>query len=356
MGSLVPWDKVSPTVYLSETFDAWASNGWVETLEGDPGSLWGANGHFAASAIGGSEVTSSKLVRTFGAGDGLPPNALVRIAIGLDWNLGAGAPGGPGPVVDGLLFGGWVADEFQQLPGPALFSEGAGVLTWLARTNGSGELVVEVGAEGMVGTFNLDGAFNSIEVTSVIGDFADIIIDSAVLIVDGMQLTISRGGWSFDPGEEWEDYMFPGRTMNVKGCRELVRLKPTIRGSAMMAGEVQISAYRPDGTWADHATVAGARTFTPNALRSYLTSTDYLQHVFIVWKRLRGDYIAVEFPVGVCGGYSIGSQDGDEGLFPLTIEAVQDLSTGTTKTAVPYRIHTLPGTTEVSDLPAGSDS
>lgn len=355
MGSaLVPFNTAPTATYVTATFDAWASNGWTEQNVGDVGTPWGANGAFAVSDLASSPPTrSTELVKTFTAADGLPLNALVTVRLGLQWSLGTGCPGGPSPVT-GLFFGASANGVQGALPGPITFDPVPRYITMLVRTTSTGDLEVRVGATGLVGSFDIQAQFASIEMTSVGGEFADIIIDSAVLIVNGMQLTISRGGWSFDPGEEWEDFPFPGRTMNTRGARELVRLKPIIRGNAMMAGEIQISAYRPDGLWSDHATIAGARTFTPNALRAYLT--DYLEHVFLVWKRLRGDYLAVEFPVATCGGYSLGAVDADEGLFPLIIEAVQDLATGTTKTAIPYRIHTLPATTEVSDLPAGSDS
>ena len=354
MASLVPFTRAPVTTYTSETFTSWATKGWTEVTT-FTSSGFDPNGSFAASDFGGlaGGPHDDQLVRTF---TGLPADTLVRVAIEMDWNLGININGGPGGDNSTMLFGAWVNNSFQRLSGPTFFSDAPGTLTWLARASSSGTIDVRVGAAALIGSYDVQGGFLSIAFTSVVGEFADLIIDSAVLIVDGMQLTISRGGWSFDPGEQWEDYSFPGRTMNTKGARELVGLKPTIKGNAMMAGEVQISAYRPDGTWADHATIAGARTFTPNALRTYLTATDYLTNVFLVWKRLRNDFIAVEFPVAVCGSYSLGAQDGDEGLFPLVIEAVQDLSTGTTKTAVPYRIHTLPGTTAVGDLPAGSDS
>lgn len=188
-------------------------------------------------------------------------------------------------------------------------------------------------------------------------EFGDIITDSAVLIVDGVQLTASRGGWSFDPGEQWEDFPFPGRTMNTRGARELVRLQPSIRGNAMLTGEPQVSAYRPDGTWSD-SLVTDARIFRPNALRTRLTEADYLQNVFIIWKRQRGDFFAVEFPWAIATSWNLGAQDGDEGLIALVIEAAQHPGAGNTKTRRPYRLHTLPGETEIGDLPTsdGSDS
>lgn len=177
-----------------------------------------------------------------------------------------------------------------------------------------------------------------------VAELADILIDSAVLIVDGVQLTVSRGGWSFDPGEEWDDYSFPGKTMAVVGARQLVRLRPTFKATTLLSGEDQITALRPDGAWADHATITGARTFTPNALRTYLTGADYLTNVWCLWKRQRGDYIAVEFPIAICGDWGVGATDGDEGLFQVVIEAVQDNATagGTTRTRPPYRIRTVP--------------
>jgi hypothetical protein len=186
-------------------------------------------------------------------------------------------------------------------------------------------------------------------VGNAVTDFGDVIIDSAVLIVSGGQLTATRGGLTFDPGEEWEDFEYPGRTMNTKGCRELVRLKPTIKGNAMMMGEAQLAVYRPDGQWSD-STLEDVRLFRPNALRTDLVAGDYLTNVFCVWQRQRGDLIAVEFPYAIASSWSIGSTDNDEGLIALTIEAAQSPLTGTTKTRVPYRVHTFPFDTEVADL------
>lgn len=342
MASLTTFTSQPPTTVVDETFVGMFSNGWTDL----GGGVLGANGEFALFDFG-VNIPEARAEKNFG---GFAPGTLNTVRVNMSWtNASAGDP-------NVYSFGVWVNDEYQTLPSPGWLGGTAADLVFLARANGAGEINVKVGGINFLGSINVIGAFNAVSASTVSSEFGDIIIDSATLLVDGMQLTISRGGWAFDPGEEWEEFRFPGRTMNVRGCRELVSLKPTIKGNAMMAGEVQISAYRPDGTWSPHESIAGARTFTPNALRAYLSTGDYLQNVFIVWKRQRGDYIAVEFPVAVCAGYSIGAQDDDEGLFPLVIEAVQDLATGTTKTAVPYRIHTLPGDTQVSDLPAGSDS
>ena len=181
-------------------------------------------------------------------------------------------------------------------------------------------------------------------------DFSDIILDSAVLVVGGVHLTATRGGLSFDPGEEWDDFVYPGRTMNTKACRELVRLAPTIKGTAMMTGEAQMSAFRPSGQWSDSEETENVRLFTPAAIRGDLTPADYLADVFCIWKRQRGDYFAVEFPFAISTSWSIGSADGDEGLLQIVIAAAQSPLAGTTKTRVPYRLHTLPSTTQLADL------
>ncbi len=46
----------------------------------------------------------------------------------------------------------------------------------------------------------------------------------------------------------------------------------------------------------------------------------------------------------------MGAADGDEGLIPLVIEAAQNPASGTTKTRLSYRVHTLPALTQVADL------
>jgi hypothetical protein len=183
-------------------------------------------------------------------------------------------------------------------------------------------------------------------------DFLDIIIDSAVLYADGAPLSVSRGGITFEPNEEWDDYPFPGKRMAVRRLREVARMSPVLRGNLMLTGERQLSAYRPGATWADHATIGGARTMTPGAMRTPLAVDDYLANVLCVWKRVRGDFIAVEFPIAICRKWSIGAGDNDEGTIPVEIEAVASRPTGG---APPFRVYTLPEDTDTDDLPTGED-
>jgi hypothetical protein len=171
----------------------------------------------------------------------------------------------------------------------------------------------------------------------------------------GNPTSITRGSLTFDAGEEWENYPFPGKAMAVAGLDEVVRSKPVIRGQMMMTGEQQFELiYRPGGAWTDETTAGGqaaegVRTYTPGAFRSPLSTSALIPQLMVIWKRLRGDYIAVEFPYALNTQFGIGSGDADEGLIPVEFEARQDLSSATPKTGVPYLVHILPSTFEFSE-------
>lgn len=182
--------------------------------------------------------------------------------------------------------------------------------------------------------------------TLIDADFGDIVIDSAVAWQSGDPTSITRGALSFDPQEEWESYSFPGKTTNVVGLHECVRSRPVVKGTMMLTGESQFLLYRPGGSWANAANAGsiittGIREYTPGVFRSALSEGAYLQNFIVIWKRQRGDFIAVEFPLALCVKYGISSADKDEGQIPVEIEARQE-NDGTPRTTRPYLIHMLP--------------
>lgn len=325
--------------------DCWTVTSSIK-LDVDMLAYWGNDPEVEQSPA----ARSTRLTKTI---TGLPANRIVTVTADVAfYRKGDGAAGKfVGMIVDGTKSSPNVGPSGGIVPNN-------GTVTGRGLTNGDGELTLAFGADDITVSCELLIFFSNItvEIPPTSAELADIIIDSAVLIVNGLYLSISRGGISFDPGEEWTEYRFPGRTMNVVGCRELTALRPALRGSVMMFGETQILAYRPGGSWADHASIEGARTYTPGTLRTALSVFDYLQDVFCVWKRLRGDYIAVKFDWAIVSSYSIGANDNDEGLASIVIEAAQRLTTGTTKTTVPYTLHLLPTTVTVSDLSDGSAS
>jgi hypothetical protein len=187
--------------------------------------------------------------------------------------------------------------------------------------------------------------FDNLRITVPAAELADIYYDAGVGYVAGNPLSITRGGGQFDPQEETEDYDFPGKCAPVEGLDEVVSVRPIIRTRFMLTGEYQFTIYRPGGTWADHASIEGARTYTPQAMRQALASGVYIRDFIFVWPRARGDYIAVHFPVALVKRYGMGSTDKDEGEIPVEVEA--RIPAGEPLTTVPYLIHTYAADTEV---------
>lgn len=221
-----------------------------------------------------------------------------------------------------------------------------GQIVGSGRTTASGTLEVVFAVENITPSYDLYIIFDTLTVDSTAGEFEDIIIDSAVAWMLGAPVSITRGSLKFDANEEWENYAFPGKTMPVVGLDEVVRSRPVVTGSMMMTGEPQIAIYRPGGEWSDGDSVggqsgAGARTYVPGGFRAALASGSYLENFIVIWKRLRGDYLAVEFPYAQCTKFGIASQDGDEGQIGVEIEARQ-ANDGMPKTTVPYLVHLLP--------------
>jgi hypothetical protein len=351
---------------LADDFTAWASNGWVATgdavivdcwEEADGGNaillfvemlgFWGNNPGVEQSP--GSR--STRLTKVYGVADGLSPNRFYIVRVGVAFyaqDFGA-AGKWVGMEVNGVQFAPDVAASGTITPT-------AGFITGYGRTDSAGDLTVAFGCDDITVSCDLHIQFDDLEITTPNAELADIFYDAGVLYISGNAISISRGGISFDPQETFEPYEIPGTTQLLVGMEELVSSRPVLRTTLMLTGEYQFTVYRPDGTWADHASIAGARTYTPTALRTALSTGVYLQNVIAVWPRARGDYIAVEFPYAVCRKYGVGSKDKDEGEIPVEIEAripLTDSAGDSTYTgaifdgASPgYLIHTFPGATE----------
>lgn len=362
MAKPTPFPRRTSSAIVSDDLTGWQDRAYVAT--GDP--YIAANYFFSqpnAIRIYGQELgfweTNPMAEQSPGARSGrvtlppytgLPPNTFVRVVSTCEWNFADfGASGKP--------VGMYVGDTlFEPNTTPSGTSPGnMGECVGYGVTSSGGTLSIGFGVEG-IGPPSLDIliTFDSVEISTPAAELLDIIIDSAVAWQMGNPTSITRGSLTFEPNEEWENYPFPGKTMAVVGLDEVVRSRPVIKGSMMLTGEDQFSMYRPGGSWADGASAGGVsagdvydiRTFTPGAFRSTLGAGSYLENFIVIWKRLRGDYVAVEFPVALCTHYGIGSQDGDEGLVPVEFEARQE-NAGTPTASVPYLIHILPSTFEI---------
>lgn len=352
MAKPVPFPRVTSSALLSDDFTAWASNGWVASGDAVLVDQWGDTDQIRLfsqelGTWGDGDVPFARSTRLTKTYSGLPSNTYVRIVVGVAWNyMDFGAAGKPiGMYVNGTLFAPNTTPSGTGTPN-------IGQCVGYGVTTSGGTIEIAFGVENVQPSLDILIYFDNLEVAQPSADLADIIIDSAVAWQLGNPMSITRGSLTFDANEEWENYPFPGKTMHVVGLDECVKSRPVVRGNMMLTGEDQFSMYRPGGSWADADSAGGAsvgdssiRTFTPGSFRSALASSAYLENFIVIWKRQRGDYVAVEFPMALCTHYGIGSQDGDEGLIPVEIEARQ-ANDGTPQTTIPYLIHILPATFE----------
>jgi hypothetical protein len=358
MARPTPFPRQTSSAVVSDDFTAWESNGWTATGDAVVVDAWEDTdqitlfaeylGFWGSNPLLEQEPAerSTRVTKTY---SGLPGNTRVRVVASVAFYAqDFGAVGAwVGMEVDGV--------QFAPNVGPSgTGTANDGEIVGYGITSAGGTLLIAFGVDDLgPPSLDLHITFDSLEISTIAADLADIIIDSAVAWMLGNPMSITRGSLTFEPNEEWENYDFPGKTMPVVGLDEVVRSKPVVRGNMMLTGEDQLSMYRPGGDWADAESAGGAsvgdssiRTFTPGQFRSALAGGAYLENFIVIWKRLRGDYIAVEFPVALCTKYSIGSQDGDEGQIGVEIEARQ-ANDGTPLSSIPYLIHILPSDFEI---------
>ena len=360
MARPVPFPIRTSSAILSDDLTAWASNGWVAsgdavisdewfsdedqiTLFAEYLGFWGNNPEVEQSPA----ERSTRLTKTY---TGLPAATRVRVVAGVTFYA-----------QDFGAVGAWVGMEVNgaqfspNVGASGTFPGNEGQIIGYGITSSGGTLTVAFGTDDLgPPSLDLHITFDSVEVFSIAAELADIIIDSAVAWQMGNPMSITRGSLTFDPQEEWENYPFPGKTMAVVGLDECVRSRPAVKGNMMLTGEDQFQMYRPGGTWTDGESAGGVsagdvydiRTYTPGSFRSALGAGSYLENFIVIWKRQRGDYVAVEFPIALCTRYGIAAQDADEGMIAVEIEARQE-NEGTPKTSIPYLIHILPATFEI---------
>jgi hypothetical protein len=325
-----------PTVLFTDNLTAWRSN-WAITGDAVITAWWQAGfvnsmylagqvfGAWTSGPAGDDRQTKATRVIT-----GLPANRFVSVAVATSWRLANFVTPATfmGLYANGAKYGAPVGPS-GTLTAPTVTTIGFGT------TNGAGELTLALGTENIHPSMAIDIEWLSVTVYDGYYDpdpFRDLIIDTAVAYLDeNKPLSISRGSLSFDPRAVYEPLTFDGQVGPVAGCDELVSMSPVVTGNLMFSGERHIAAYFPGGTWADSAY---GRTYTPAAARTPITTG--LSGVRVIWQRLRGDYIAVRMPKALITAHSLGSQDKDEGLFGVSIEARQDLAGNLNPRTTPF--------------------
>ncbi len=340
-----PVGGVGTPLYTAD-LTAWLSNpAWVRTGDALLVDAWAGPNVVSAVAAhlaywGNNPATEqSPFLRSTQAAftiPGLPPSSFVTVIVNTQWRLGSFIDGFVGMKVAGTPFAPG-AGPTGTLTAPTVPMVGYGT------TDVSGNLAVAFALGNLHPSFNLNISFVDLNVYLGFADpdpFRDIIIDSAVLYhSENIPVSITRGGATFAPNEEWEEMPFPGKTAPVYGGDQIVSMRPKITTTFMLTGERQFLIYRPGGAWADSSY---GRTYTPGEMRTALAAGSYLSGVRCIWQRLRGDYIQVRFPKALVRSYGIEGRDLNEGGLAVEIEARQDLTTGTPGTVRPYLIDILP--------------
>lgn len=332
---------------LTDDLTAWASNGWAATGDEVIKDCWGDADHIKLFvemlAYWGNDpeveqspsARSTRLTKTY---DGLPANRLIVVTVDVAFyaqDFGA-AGKWVGMEVNGVQFA-------PNTTASGTLTPNLGQVIGYGLTNSSGELEVAFGCDGLTVSCDLHIQFDNIVLSAPDVALSQIFYDAAVLYVSGNPVSITRDGFSFDPQEVRESYDYPGKANEIEGLEEVVSSRPVLRGSFMLTGEYQFTVYRPGGSWGDHASISGARTYTLPALRTALTTGLSLTSVLAIWRR-QGDYLVVEFPKAICRSYSLASRDKDEGTIAVEIAAL--VPSGSSSTTVPYKVHTFPlGTT-----------
>lgn len=330
-----PFTGAQPSADWTVTGDAILIDGW-----GGSGQLvlfsqglgfWGSNPELEQEP----GTRSTRVERTYTPDDfpGLTPNTYVRVTVGVQFfaqSFGAA----------GKFIGMYVGDT-QCAPNVAsseTITPNVGECIGYGTTDEDGAITIAFAAESITVSYDINIVFDNLTIESV-GDFEDIIIDTAVVYHDeSTPVSITKQGARFDPGWQWDEYDYPGKTASTLGAAELAGMKPVVRTTFMTTGERHWLIYAPGGEWSDGPY---GRRYTPPALRTAIDSAAYLTNVRTIWKRLRGDFIQVHFPKAIVRTHGIETVDRDEGGIPAEIEGVQDLSSGTPGTVPVYYVDIL---------------
>lgn len=333
---------------LTDDLTAWASDGWVATGDDVIKDDWGDTDHIRlfVEYLGfwGNDpeieqspaARSTRLTKTY---EDLPPNRLIIVSVDVAFyaqDFGA-AGKWVGMEVNGVQF-------VPNVAASGTITPASGQVVGFGMANGDGELEVAFGCDDITVSCDLHIQFDNIVLSAPDVALSRIFYDAAVLYVSGNPVSITRDGFTFDPQEVRESYDYPGKANEIEGLEEIVSVRPVLRGSFMLSGEYQFTVYRPGGSWGNHVSIEGARTYTLPELRQALTTGLSLTSVLAVWRR-RNDYVVVEFPKAICRSYSLSSRDKDEGTIPVEIAAL--VPSGSSSKTVPYKLHTFPLGTEL---------
>lgn len=135
----------------------------------------------------------------------------------------------------------------------------------------------------------------------------------------------TRGGITFDKGEEWRNIPADGLRGKVAMLDRKTSSDPKLTGTCLLFGPDMVSnVLEPGSTSVNTGTSPNAtQTITPVAPGTLLQRGDY-RRFECIWDRGNGGQAKVTFTMGLVSTWTLGAQDNNEGEIPITIEARQD--------------------------------
>src|SRR5688572_5276840 len=129
-------------------------------------------------------------------------------------------------------------------------------------------------------------------------------VDAGVLKVGGTTVGIGAtvGGLTFEPGKEYRNVEFDGKTTDIAENDRVISYNSTISGDMLELSSAALMRYEP-GASSDGS--SGTNTITPIDATVFLAQGDYLTDVYFVLRRSDNKTIRVRFAKALIQRYSM---------------------------------------------------
>lgn len=160
------------------------------------------------------------------------------------------------------------------------------------------------------------------------------LVDAGMLYVGSTPLGWgpSRGGLSFDPGEEKREPEYDGKSTPIDGTMRTTKYASRITGQILDKSALSLGRLLP-GYTSDGST---DNVIRPRDARSFISTSDTLSDVLLIFRGSDGAAAGVWFKKAIVEKWSLAAEDNNEGLFDVSILALLPTTDGVN--APPYRL------------------
>lgn len=166
----------------------------------------------------------------------------------------------------------------------------------------------------------------------------DVLMDSGVLYISGTPIGVSRGGWRFNVNREVRQLEYDGRRSPERLGDRIVGYRPVISGQLLEFDTADIQRIEFGAAEATAGTPGTdeVKTYTPLPASTFFSTGHYLDNVRLVFARGSTGYAAIYFPHALIISWDLASQDKDEAVYNVEIEA--RLGAAANRWDAPHRI------------------